>query len=464
MSRGQGSSGAATAARLRRYSGFRVPGRRRVERGRVGRREKRPGFISLPPTFYVLLFSLALGALPSALGQPLSDLQQQAQQNRALQQQQQARINQLNRDLANLDAATAQQLAQLRGLEAQITKLEREKAELTAQINVLDGQRKDAEARIASLEQQLGGLKARLSAMLLSLHREKAGRYLPLLRSQSFTDLAVRTQWVRTLGQHQTDLMNQITTTVTELNDQRTRLQLLVKDLGDKRQARTERITALNANRQTVRVTLASLKQQKAGRQVILRETLVAQAQLRTDLQALQGRITAELRRIEEERRRAEEARRQAELRRQQQQQANARPAPNTGALPDVPRALVGSLKFPVQGGRIAQAYGCCDNDWQTIQGSEGSSLVAAAADGVVLDSLFIANLGWTITIRHSEQVATQYVNLSEPRVSVGDRVYQGQIIGNTGGGVLIPNNEMWFRVIVIGGDGFRYVDPSRYY
>ena len=409
------------------------------------------------------LLILALCALPSALCQSLSELQQQAQQNRALQQQQQARINQLNRDLANLDAATAQQLAQLRSLETQITRLEREKAELTAQINVLDDQRKDAEARIAALEQQLEGLKARLSAMLQSLHREKAGRYLPLLRAQSFTDLAVRTHWVGTLGQHQTDLMDQITTTVSELNNERTRLELLVKDLGEKRLARTERIQA----RQSVQVTLASLRQQKAGRQVILRETLVAQAQLRADLRALQGRITAELRRIEEERRRAEEARRQAEARRreeqrrQQEQQANARPT----ELPSVPRELVGSLQFPVQGGRIAEAYGAGGNDWQTIQGSEGSSLVAAAANGVVLDSLFIANLGWTITIRHSEQVATQYVNLSEPRVSVGDRVYKGQIIGNTGGGVLIPNDEMWFRVIVISGDGgFNFVDPSRYY
>lgn len=410
---------------------------------------------------------LCLGAVPSAFSQSLNQLQQQAQQNRLLQQQQQARIAQLNRDLANLDSATAQQLTQLRSLEAQITRLEREKADLTTQIDALDSQRKDTEAKIANLEQQLQGLKARLSAMIQSLNREKAGRYLPLLRSQSFTDLAVRTRWVSTLGQHQTDLIDQINTTVSSLNDQRTRLQLLVQDLGDKRQARTQRIQALSQSRQSVQLTLASLRQQKAGRQVILRETLVAQAQLQTDLQALQSRITAELQRIALERRKAEEARRQAEARRrqqQQQQQANSRPSDSVSNLPPVPRELVGALQFPVQGGRVAEAYGSGGNDWQTIQGSGGSSTVVAAANGVVIDSLFIANLGWTLTIRHSDQVATQYVNLTQPTVAVGDRVSQGQVIGTTGGGVLIPGDEMWFRVIVISTDGFRYVDPSRYY
>ena len=130
-----------------------------------------------------------------------------------------------------------------------------------------------------------------------------------------------------------------------------------------------------------------------------------------------------------------------------------------------VPRELVGALQFPLRGGRIAEPYGFQGNDWQTLQGGEASSPVVAAAEGVVIDSLFIANLGYTLTIRHSDQIATQYVNLLEPQVTVGQRVAQGQVIGFTGGGVLIPSNQMWFRVIVIDSEGnFRYVDPSRFY
>lgn len=426
-------------------------------------------------SLWMLVFLGAFGFPPWALGQPnLNELQQQAEQNRRLQQLQQQRIAQLNRDLANLDAATRQQLAELRRLEAEITRLERERAELTRQIDLLESQKKQAEARIVSLQKELQGLRERLSALLQSLHRERAGRYLPLLRAESFTDLSVRSKWVGVLGQHQTDLMDRIKNTVRQLDEERIRLGLLLDTLTERRAERQQRIAALAQNRQTVQLTVANLRQQQAGRQVILRETLQAQAQLRAELRALQGRIAAELRRIAEERRRAEEERRrrEAEERRQrelqaqlQREEAARRERETVREPPSVPRELVGALQFPVQGGRVAEPYGFQGNDWQTLQGAEASSPIVAAADGVVIDSLFIANLGYTLTIRHSDQIATQYVNVLEPRVSVGQRVGQGQVIGFTGGGVLIPSNQMWFRVIVIDNNGnFRYVDPSRYY
>ncbi|WP_299428494.1 peptidoglycan DD-metalloendopeptidase family protein [uncultured Meiothermus sp.] len=439
---------------------------------------------ALRPTAFgswLMVIFLAFGFQPSAFGQPnLNQLRQQAEQNQRLQQLQQQRIQQLNRDLANLDAATRQQLAELRRLEAEITRLERERADLTRQIDLLEGQKRQAEARIASLQKELQGLRERLSAMLRSLHRERAGRYLPILRAESFTDLSVRSKWVGVLGQHQTDLMDRIKHTVRRLDEERVRLELLVDTLTERRAERQQRIVALAQNRQSVQFTVASLRQQRAGRLVILRETLQAQTQLRAELNVLQSRIAAELQRIAEERRRAEEERRrrEAEERRQrelqaqrqrelqtQRQREDAARRETVRELPEVPRELVGALQFPVRGGRIAEAYGFQGNDWQTLQGAEASTTIVAAADGVVIDSLFIANLGYTLTIRHSDQIATQYVNVLEPRVSAGQRVAQGQVIGFTGGGVLIPSNQMWFRVIFIDDSGnFRYVDPSRYY
>ncbi|MCS7058909.1 MAG: peptidoglycan DD-metalloendopeptidase family protein [Meiothermus sp.] len=413
----------------------------------------------------VLLLGVGLG-----LAQPsLDELRRQAQENQRLQQLQRQRIEQLNRELANLDAATQQQLAELRRLEGEITRLERERAELTRQIGLLEAQKEQAEARIAGLQKELEGLQARLSALLQSLHRERAGRYLPLLRAESFTDLAVRSRWVGMLGQHQTDLMERIRSTVRRLEEEQQRLELLVRTLTERRAERQGRIAALAQNRQAVRLTLARLQAQRAGRQIILRETLQAQAQLQAELRVLQGRISAELRRIAEERRREEERRRrEAEERRRRelvaQRERELQVRREQEEVP-VPRELVGALMFPLRGGRVAEAYGYLGNDWQTLQGDGPSSPIVAAADGVVMDSLFIANLGYTLTIRHSERMATQYVNVLEPQVAVGQRVSQGQLIGYTGGGVLIPSDRMWFRVIFIDENGnFRYVDPSRYY
>jgi len=428
-------------------------------------------FYSLGATLWFTGLLLAFVFQSGAFAQnSLNQLRQQAEQNRRLQQLQQQRIEQLNRDLANLDAATQQQLQELRRLEAEITRLERERAELTRQIGLLESQKKQAQARIASLQKELEGLRARLSTLLQSLHRERAGRYLPLLRAESFTDLSVRSRWVGVLGQHQTDLMERIKNTVRQLDEERVRLELLVNTLTERRTERQQRITALAQNRQTVQLTLANLRQQRAGRQVILLETLKAQAQLQAELRALQNRIAAELRRIAEERRRAQEERRRRELQAQRERELLAQRQREEAARREreaaaVPRELVGALQFPLRGGRIAEPYGFQGNDWQTLQGGEASSPVVAAAEGVVIDSLFIANLGYTLTIRHSDQIATQYVNLLEPQVTVGQRVAQGQVIGFTGGGVLIPSNQMWFRVIVIDSEGnFRYVDPSRFY
>ncbi|RDI94835.1 peptidase M23 [Meiothermus sp. QL-1] len=401
-----------------------------------------------------------LVALTLASAQSLEELRQQAQENQRLQQLQRQRIEALNRELAQLDAATAARLAELRRLEAEITRLERERAELTRQIGLLEEQKRQTEARIRALQKELDELRGRLSALVESLHRERAGRYLPLLRAQSFVDLAVRSRWVGVLGQHQTDLMDRIRTTVRRLDEERVRLGLLVEALTERRAERQARIAALAQNRQAVELTLASLRQQRAGRQAILRETLEAQARLQAELRVLQSRIAAELRRIAEERRREEERRRREALAAQRAREEARRVQ---AAAP--PREVIGSLQFPVRGGRIAEAYGYQGNDWQTLQGPGPSSPIVAAAEGVVIDSLFIANLGYTLTIRHSDRIATQYVNVQEPQVAVGQRVAQGQLLGYTGGGVLIPSDQMWFRVIFIDENGnFRYVDPSRYY
>lgn len=429
----------------------------------------------------------------------IDQLNQAAQQNRQLQQQQKQRIQALNQDLSNLDAATQGQLDQLRKLEAETSRLEQERADLTDQINLLEKQQKETEAKIQSLETELTGLKERLSVMLQSLQREKAGRYLPLLRAQSFTDLAVRARWVSTLGEHQTDLVDRITSTVRSLNEEKFRFQQLVDDLSRTRAERETRIKALKQNQQSVNQTVASLRTQRAGRAVLLRESLVAQDQLRQQLSGIQGRISAEVKRIAEER-----ARRLAELKRQQQlaaqreaarkaeaariarikaqqerqrqqqaleaqrrkdQEAQQKAQDAVKELPAVAANLSGPMLFPMRGGRIAEGFGADGNNWQTIEGAGASSQVIASADGRVIESFYYPNLGWIIIIQHSERITSTYINILEPRVSAGQAVNQGQLIGFTGGGALLPNNQLRFQVGVLsaGGD-LVYVDPSRYY
>ncbi len=64
----------------------------------------------------------------------------------------------------------------------------------------------------------------------------------------------------------------------------------------------------------------------------------------------------------------------------------------------------------------------------------------------------------------HTETLSTVYTNLQEPLVQEGERVRQGQVLGYTGGGLLIPPDALEFRVAVRVGGETRFVDPSAYY
>ncbi|PZA08989.1 peptidase M23 [Meiothermus sp. PNK-Is4] len=412
---------------------------------------------------------LLLCALP-AFSQNLTQLQQQLREAERLQNVQQQRIQSLNRELAQLDAATQARTAELRALEGEITRLERERAELSRQIKLLQAQVSQTEAKIKALEAELAGLKERLAALINSLHREQASRYLPLLRAESFTDLAVRVRWTNALGTRQTDLIDRIQATVASLQDERTRLTLLVKDLNEKQAEREKRIQALSARRQALQGVLADLRQQQTGRRVLLRETLVSQQQLRQELNRISAAILAEERRQAEIRRQQEEARRRQEEARRQQSQPRAEqtPATNTGPVVDlssIPRELVGSLLFPVPSGRISAPYGQDGNDFQEISGPSPGSPVQAAADGVVIPPiLYVANIGYTVTLQHSQNLITLYTNLQGLQVEEGQRVRRGQLLGYTGGGALIAPEQVWFRVGIISGGSIRYVDPSAFY
>jgi len=82
---------------------------------------------------------LLLCSLP-VFSQNLNQLQQQLREAERLQNVQQQRIQSLNRELAQLDAATQARLFELRSLEGEIYRLERERAELSRQIKLLQSQ------------------------------------------------------------------------------------------------------------------------------------------------------------------------------------------------------------------------------------------------------------------------------------------------------------------------------------
>jgi septal ring factor EnvC (AmiA/AmiB activator) len=383
-------------------------------------------------------------------------LEAEAARAKALEQEAQARIQKLNQALARLSKRVADLLQEKARLEKEIARLEAERAALRQEIARLEEAVRETEARIAKLEKDLAALKERLQALMRSLHRERAGRYLPLLRAESFTDLAVRARWVGYISQKDADLVRRLQATLKALTEERERLKLLLTDLSAKERALAETQTRLEGERRNLLATLASLRQEEEGKKALLRDALTERQRLQSALAQLQARVLAERRRLLELKREEEERRRQEEARRRQTALQVVVPPP---PLP----ATVGRLAFPVPGGRVVVPYGQ-EGPFQVIAGPAPGSPVQAAADGYVAGVLYLPNLGYTVMLVHTETLSTVYTNLQEPLVAEGQKVSRGQLLGYTGGGLLIRPEELEFRVAARVGEETRFVDPAAYY
>ncbi len=388
-------------------------------------------------------------ALPLGWGQTsLEEL------NAAIQEAQQLRLQRIEAAraaearLKRLGVEVQRKRRELETVARNITQLEREKIQIERSIEALEAQIAQTEGEIANIEAKLGRLKGRMKRLVEKLHRERAGRYLPLLRAQSLTELLMRAGWVQYLGASDVRLVETLTALVRELHAARERLVGLVKQLSQKKSEREARIAALEAKRRQYRAVLEELKRKQADEQVRIVELNKAAEELERQMQALVTRLEAEKRRLEEERRRREAAARTS----------------GRAVTFDIPRELVGELLFPIPGGRIVTPFGKAGNTWQVIQADQNYAPVRAAADGQVFATAFYANYGWNVLILHADNLLTRYTNLQEPLVRTGDRVLQGQIIGYLGGSAIIPPNEMWFSVILSQKGRLVAVDPAKYY
>ncbi len=396
---------------------------------------------------FVLL--LLLNA-PLAWGQTsLQELDEALREAEMLRQQRIEAALEAEARLKQLGIEVQRKRRELEAVARDITRLEREKRMIERSIEGLQSQIAQAENEIAGIEVKLGTLKGRMIRLVEKLYRERAGRYLPLLRSQSLAELLMRAGWVQYLGASDVRLVEILTALVRELHAARARLVGLVEQLTRKKSEREARIAALEAKRRRYRAVLEELRQKQAVEQVRIVELNKAAEELERQMQELAARMEAEKRRLAAERR---------------QREAEAHAVGRTTITFDIPRELVGQLLFPIPGGRIVTPFGQADNTWQVIKADQNYAPVRAAANGQVFATAFYANYGWTVLILHADNLLTRYTNLQEPLVRTGDLVQQGQIIGYLGGSAIIPPDEMWFSVILSQRGQLVAVDPAKYY
>jgi hypothetical protein len=125
--------------------------------------------------------------------------------------------------------------------------------------------------------------------------------------------------------------------------------------------------------------------------------------------------------------------------------------------------------KWPVEGGKITLRFGYEGKNPVTnkdfvhggidIKTAAGTN-VSAAASGVVTEASFQEGWGNLIVIRHDEEYETWYAHLQDFKVSKGDRVSLGQVIGHVGNTGNSTGPHLHFEVRKNG----ERVDPESYF
>ena len=373
-------------------------------------------------------------------------------------------------------------------------------ARLETARRALDIQIQGVRQSIGNLNVEISGTQARVSRLqqdvrelLVSLYRERSGRYLQLLsQASSLSDLLIRARYANISGQNNVRVVQSLKTETAWLQAQRDAQAAQKKQLDTLQARQVAQLTQLQARRQEQTTLVAELRQNQAGQQALAVQTQAQQALTASSIRNVIGGILQERNNIEAERQRriqAEQQRRAAELARiraeqeaarqeqlrltrlraeqerqareaqtarvqralaAQQQARQAREAQTAreqqalsaqqqsvqqqqdqsrqqlAPLPDT----VGNVGFPLPGGRVTTSFN--SDGWTILSGDTGGRAVAVA-EGNVVTAAYYANLGWVVIVDHGALISTSF-GLSQPLVSVGQRVSRGQAIGIIGG------------------------------
>ena len=424
----------------------------------------------------------------------LQQLQQQLSAQQQLSTQQKAQLEGLRARVAQLGTQQKSALGRINVLSDDIAKLETARRLLDIQIQGVQQSIVNLNTEISATQARVGRLQQDVRELLVSLYRERSGRYLQLLsQASSLSDLLIRTRYANIGGQNNVRVVQSLKTETARLQAQRDAQAAQKKQLGALQARQVAQLTQLQARRVQQTALVAELRQNQAGQQALAVQTQAQQALTASSIRNMIGGILQERNNIEAERQRriqAEQQRRAAELTRiraeqeaarqeqlrlarlraeqerqarvartaraqqslaAQQQARQAREAQTASEqqslnaqqqsvqnqqdqsqqqLAPLP-ASVGNVGFPLPGGRVTSVFNA-SGPWTILSGDTGARAVAVA-EGNVITAANYANLGWVVIVDHGALISTSF-GLSQPLVSVGQRVSRGQAIGIIGG------------------------------
>lgn len=409
---------------------------------------------------------------PSAFANTLDDLKNEQKQ---LEQKKNTIDSTIKETKGKIDQNVSkidQIMAQIKELDTKIINTEAQISEVLNQIKLTTTEIEKLRASIKELERKIEErdelLKERIRAVQVS---GGSVSYLDvLLGANSFIDFIDRFSAVNTLMEADRTILKEQADDKEKLEEQQASLEKKLQQQEDSK----DELVSLKA----------SLDSQKASKGNLVDQLEVEQAKLINQKEVLeteydeilnlsqetQNKIVAEQKRLAEvARKAAEEKKRKEEEERKRQQAASG------GSSSSIPNVSAGSWTKPASG-RFTSGYGSRTHPIHgvvkthygiDIANSTGTP-VLSAADGVISYAAPLSTYGNVIMVTHSidGQIFTSlYAHLSSIKVSVGQVVSKGQIIGAIGTTGNSTGPHLHFEIHVGNWEGMakNSVNPLRY-
>lgn len=414
----------------------------------------------------LLLTTVLLPSARAQLDTSVRDrLQAQAGEYQQLLEERRAEIARIEQTLGQLSERLEARIAERDRVSSQLANLAAEERALEEQIADLATQRADTEARIEEEEEALAQLESRIRALLVNLHRQRAGRGVNALAgAESLHDLRVKNRYLTLLSRQDVALVREVDAQLASLRTLRERLAAQLAELAEAQEDLQATRVSLEASRTELQAIIAELDETREGQQAQQAAHLEAQQRLEAELADTEARLQQEIRRLQAEERRLRE---QAEAfvgdreRRQRLEAEADRTRERIRALTSPSAPNEAGFVGPLDGGRLLSRYGDGNNSFVALQAEQEGAAVYAVQGGVVIAAQSIgANDGFMVAVRHDTELTTVYTNLRRPPVEVGDTVERGGVIGYLGGGTIPPPDVLRLYARVRSGGREAFVDP----
>lgn len=363
-------------------------------------------------------------------------------------------------ELSDLRKQSADTQTYINQLDAKLGLLDNNIYDLNTQIQQLNNDIEEAKQGLekAEIDSDLQYQAMKLRIQFMYEHNDES--YLDiLLASSSLADMLNKADYISKISEYDRQKLVEYEQIITYIAQTKQKLEADYAALDERKNAVEEQRKVLAVVQSTKEQELKSLNKQVSATQVTMSQ--LEKDKLEQENALLE--LIAKKDREDEEARKAEESRKKAELE-NKNSSSNSSNSSNSGS--DATPSSSGFI-WPTISKRITSRFG--DTEYRAsphrgldigavTPGTTGDPIYAAA-DGEVISASYHYSMGNYVIISHGNGLNTVYMHASSLKVSVGDRVSQGQVImlmGSTGDST---GPHLHFGVVKNG----TYVNPLNY-